>query len=123
MALDLKEKGNFQKQLNDIKTIVNALQKALDGGGTENPITWDTIPEKPAVVASGADVAAARASIGAGTGNSNVAIGTTATTAAAGNHNHAITVDAPSGLAAYSTLQLAFVGISARIKALEDAAV
>lgn len=123
MALDLKEKGNFQKQLNDIKTIVNALQKALDEGGTENPITWGTIPEKPAVVASGADAAEARDSIGAGIGNSNVEIGTTETTAAAGNHNHAITEDEPSGLEAYSTLQLAFVGISARIKTLEDEAV
>lgn len=26
MGLDLKEKGNFQKQINDLKKVVNALQ-------------------------------------------------------------------------------------------------
>lgn len=68
-----------------------------------------------------ADAAAARAAIGAGTGNSNLAIGTTGTTAAAGNHNHAVTADATSGLEAAATLQAAFIALSTRIKALEDA--
>ena len=45
--------------------------------------TWANISGKPAVVASGADAAAARASIGAGT--SNLVIGNTADTAMAGN--------------------------------------
>lgn len=44
---------------------------------------WTTLANKPAVIASGADQAAARSSIGAGT--SNLAIGTTAVTAAAGD--------------------------------------
>lgn len=50
------------------------------GGGE----TWQTLPGKPAVIAAGADQAAARTSIGAGT--SNLAIGTTASTAKAGNY-------------------------------------
>lgn len=49
-------------------------------------------------------------------------IGATATTAAAGNHNHAVTADAASGLAAAATIQALAVALSARIKALEDAA-
>jgi len=53
---------------------------------------------------------------------STLVIGTTATTAAAGNHNHAITANAASGLAAAANLQAAFQALSARIKALEDAA-
>lgn len=55
------------------------------GGGESTPVTWATLSGKPAVIAGGADQAAARAAIGAGTGNSNLAIGTTATTALAGN--------------------------------------
>ena len=54
-------------------------------------------------------------------GTSNLAIGTTATTAAAGNHNHAIAADTDSGLTAAANLQAAFIALSARIKALEDA--
>lgn len=49
-------------------------------------------------------------------------IGTTATTAAAGNHNHAIAADATSGLEAAANLQALAIALSARIKALEDAA-
>lgn len=45
---------------------------------------WGTITNKPVVIASGANQAAARASIGAGT--SNLAIGTTSTTAKAGDY-------------------------------------
>ncbi len=48
--------------------------------------TWGNLPEKPAVVAAGADQAAARAAIGAGT--SSLALGTSGTQAAAGNHTH-----------------------------------
>ena len=44
--------------LNDVGTAVNALEEA----GTA---TWSTIPGKPAVIAEGADVAAARTAIGA----------------------------------------------------------
>lgn len=82
--------------------------------------TWAQVTGKPAVIAAGADAAAARTAIGAGT--SNLAIGTTADTAAAGNHNHAVTADADSGLAAAANIQALAVALSARIKALEDAA-
>lgn len=47
------------------------------------PVAWDDITGKPAVIAAGADDAAARTAIGAGT--SSVVIGTTASTAMAGN--------------------------------------
>lgn len=86
------------------------------GGGGE---TWQTLPGKPAVIAAGADQAAARTSIGAGT--SSLAIGTTASTAAAGNHNHPVTADSASGLAAAASIQALAVALSARIKSLEDA--
>jgi len=49
--------------------------------------------------------------------------GTSASTVALGNHNHAITADAASGLSAAANLQALAVALSARIKALEDAAV
>lgn len=45
--------------------------------------TWDTLAGKPAVIAAGADAAAARTAIGAGT--SNLALGTTASTAKPGD--------------------------------------
>ena len=50
-------------------------------------------------------------------------IGTTATTAAAGNHDHAVEADPDVGLAAAATIQELAAALSARIKALEDAAV
>lgn len=46
-------------------------------------VAWDNITGKPAVIAAGANAAAARAAIGAGT--SSLVIGTTASTAMAGN--------------------------------------
>lgn len=67
------------------------------------------------------DATEARTAIGAGT--SNLALGTTASTASMGTHNHATVAHTASGLVAYTTLQLAFQGLSARIKALEDATV
>ena len=87
------------------------------GGGA---VAWADITGKPAVIAAGADAAAARAAIGAGT--SSLALGTTSSTAAAGNHNHAVTADVTSGLAAAASIQALAVALSARIKALEDAA-
>lgn len=74
-------------------------------------------------ILTASDATAVRTAIGAGTGNSNLAIGTTASTAAAGNHNHAITADVDSGLASAANLQAAFIALSARVKALEDAVV
>lgn len=55
----------------------------VPGGGGE-AVTWATISGKPAVIAAGADAAAARTAIGAGT--SSLALGTTASTAKAGNY-------------------------------------
>ena len=52
--------------------------------GDQTLPTWTTLSGKPAVIAAGADAAAARTAIGAGT--SNLAIGTTAGTAKAGDY-------------------------------------
>lgn len=81
--------------------------------------TWGNISGKPAVVAAGADQAAARQVIGAGT--SSVVVGTGAAQAASGTHNHAVTADAGSGLAAAANIQALAVALSTRIKTLEDA--
>lgn len=62
----------------------NEYEEISQGGGGE-AVTWTNIVGKPAIVAAGDTQVAARASIGAGTGNSNLALGTTATTALAGN--------------------------------------
>ena len=58
-----------------------AKQIADSSGG--DSVSWGDITGKPAVIAAGADAAAARTAIGAGT--SSLVIGTTATTALAGN--------------------------------------
>jgi|GEM_PF-1987983 len=111
------KKGNGVDVYGDLSSI----------GAGESPVavTWETLSGKPVVIGAGADAAAARAAIGAGTGNgtSNLALGTTAVTASAGNHNHPVTADAASGLVAAATVQALAVALSARIKALEDAAV
>lgn len=52
--------------------------------GPTGTTLWSALTGKPAVIAEGADQAAARASIGAGT--SSLAIGTSSTTAKAGNY-------------------------------------
>jgi|GEM_PF-1650700 len=101
-----------------LKVEAGATVEGLEGGG--GATAWADITGKPAVIAAGADQAAARTAIGAGT--SSVVVGTGATNAAAGNHNHAVTADAGSGLAAAANIQAAFVALSARVKALEDAA-
>jgi len=54
------------------------------GGGGETTVAWDDVTDKPAVIAAGADAAAARTAIGAGT--SSLALGTTSSTAKAGNY-------------------------------------
>ena len=84
-------------------------------GSIGSVATWGAIINQPAVVAAGADEAAAWAEIQSG------AIGATATTAAAGNHDHAIVEDTASGLAAAANIQELAIALSARIKALEDA--
>lgn len=59
---------------------------ALPDTYTPPASTWASVTGKPAVIGAGADAAAARTAIGAGT--SNLTIGTTSATAAAGNHTH-----------------------------------
>ena len=78
--------------------------------------TWAGMPDKPTVIAAGANPAAAWGQIQIG------AIGTTDTKAAAGNHNHAVVEDVDSGLAAAADIQSLAVALSARINALETAA-
>lgn len=62
----------------------------VNGGGAGGSVAWADITGKPAVIAAGADQAAARTAIGAGT--SNLEIGTTATTAMAGNRAPTTTI-------------------------------
>lgn len=78
------------------------------GGGEPAAVAWADVTGKPAVIAAGADQAAARSAIGAGT--SNLAVGTTASTAAAGNHTH-------SNYATTADLS----ALEARVAALEGA--
>lgn len=60
----------------------SAVQTKLNSsGGTPD---WNTITNKPAVIAAGADQAAARSAIGAGT--SNLGLGTSSSTAKAGDY-------------------------------------
>lgn len=54
------------------------------GSGVPSTVEWADVTAKPAVIAAGADQAAARTAIAAGT--SSLAIGTTAVTAKAGNY-------------------------------------
>lgn len=84
-------------------------------GSIGSVATWGAITNQPAVIAAGADEAAAWAEIQSG------AIGTTATKAAAGNHDHAVVEDTASGLAAAANIQALAIALSTRIKALEDA--
>lgn len=84
-----------------LKVEAGATVEGLEGSGGGST-AWADITGKPATFAP--------------------TIGATAATAAAGNHNHAVTADAGNGLAAAANIQAAFVALSARVKALEDAA-
>lgn len=78
--------------------------------GDQTLPTWTTLAGKPAVVAAGADAAAARSAIGAGT--SNLALGTTAGTALAGNYTPpAAPVQSVAGKTGTVTLAKADVGL------------
>lgn len=66
------------------------MSDVVNGGGGSGSVAWADITAKPAVIAAGADQAAARTVIGAGT--SNLEIGTTATTAMAGNRTPTSTI-------------------------------
>lgn len=84
-------------------------------GGVPVSVSWDDVEGKPAVIAAGADQAAARTAIGAGTGTSNLAVGSTAgaapgtaapgvaTTAARSDHVHPVQTTV-SGLAGSATV-------------------
>lgn len=63
---------------------------ATGATGPAGPTDWNLLTNKPAFLAEGATAAAARAAIGAGTGNSNLVIGTTSTTAKAGDYQPTI---------------------------------
>jgi hypothetical protein len=76
-----------------------------DLGSIGSVATWGAITNQPAVIAAGADKAAARTAIDA----ADVA------------HDHAVVADVDSGLAEAATLQALAIALSARIKALEDA--
>lgn len=117
--MTLLNKG-LPRSLRDLYDRVAALE-ASSGGG----VAWGDITGKPAVIAAGADQAAARSAIGAGT--SNLAIGTTASTAAAGNHSHTgaqialtgYTIGTEAAVAAADTVNAAIGKLEARIVALE----
>lgn len=80
-------------QLTDVDATGAAAGQAVirqgDGTYKVEAVAWANVGGKPAVIASGADAAAARSAIGAGT--SSLAIGTTGTTAKAGNWTPAST--------------------------------
>lgn len=63
--------------------VQDEIKKALANGGGGNA-SWNTIEDKPAVIAAGTTQAEARTVIGAGT--SNLAVGTGANDAKAGNY-------------------------------------
>lgn len=102
---------------------VDSRTKALEDKPDVSTPTWADISGKPAVVAAGADAAAARAEIGAGT--SNLKVGTAATDAKAGNYVPAWaditgkpTIPSVSGLAKQADLD----ALVARVAALETPA-
>ena len=120
-----------------LKVEAGATVEGLEGGG--GATAWADITGKPAVIAAGADQAAARTAIGAGT--SSLAVATTApaalaaaaavgtgTTAARADHVHALpaatalqVVAGTGGLAA-GNLQVTLQALATRIAALEAAA-
>lgn len=85
--------GGVQKWYNAFIQAVGNVAES-DGGG--DPATWDTLVGKPAVIAAGADAAAARTAIGAGT--SNLVIGTSASQAKAGNYTPPNVTTSANGL-------------------------
>ena len=64
---------------------LNRIEQGIDDAdaAATAPVAWADVAGKPAVIAAGADQAAARAAIGAGT--SSLGLGTSASTALAGN--------------------------------------
>lgn len=111
MALSTEQRGNFQRQINEMKKAINILEEAINSGGETEPITSDSITDATTVgksVLTAEDAAAARTAIGAGT--SNLVLGSGASQAAAGNHTHSN----------YATTG-ALADLEARVTALEGA--
>ncbi|MCX2696714.1 hypothetical protein [Ochrobactrum chromiisoli] len=120
-----------------LKVEAGATVEGLEGGG--GATAWADITGKPAVIAVGADQAAARTAIGAGTsslvigttagtalaGNTALlAIGTTATTAKAGNAVQTATQTTATAIApgTATNVQAILAELATRIAALEAAA-
>ncbi|GIQ70755.1 hypothetical protein DUZ99_02035 [Xylanibacillus composti] len=118
---NLEEVKHRTTPVGKILGVIEYLEQQEGGGnGGQTTVTWADVQGKPAVIAAGADQAAARAAIGAGT--SSLAIGTTADTAAAGNHTHTadtITTAAITGVTG-SNVQAVIAELAARIVALES---
>lgn len=113
----------------------------IEGVGDISAVNWTNLPSKPAVIAAGADEAAARAAIDAAVDTHDhavdeddasglaaaadiqaLAIALSARIKAVDTHDHAVVEDAESGLAAAADIQALAIALSTRIKALEDAA-
>ncbi|QJD49582.1 hypothetical protein HWD32_gp04 [Gordonia phage Secretariat] len=123
-----------------LKTSTQADARAAIGAGTGNSNlaigttsttakagnyvpTWSEVTSKPAVIAAGADAAAARTAIGAGT--SNLILGTTSSTAKAGNYvpTWSEVTGKPVVIAAGADAQAARTAIGAQSEADVDAKV
>jgi|SRR5690554_1445524 len=74
--------GEQQESLEEIAKLVGAFSTV--GGNGNGVINWETLEDKPSVIASGETEQEARESIGAGT--SNIELGTTESTAKAGDY-------------------------------------
>ncbi len=100
----------------ELQSDVSALETdVVEAAGTA---TWAGVTGKPAVIGAGADQAAARTAIGAGT--SSLAIGTTGSTAAAGDRAlTAAAVTAVGGLTAIADPETADVAdVAAAVNAI-----
>jgi len=80
----------YASKIVDVGTGESISVSDLVSGSGAGSVAWADITGKPAVIAAGANQAAARTAIGAGT--SNLEIGTTATTAMAGNRTPTTTI-------------------------------
>ncbi|WP_266032601.1 hypothetical protein [Brucella intermedia] len=123
MALQKLKKGFFSgtSKIFDgtLEKLINSIIDAVNAGGGGSSATWDTLEGKPTVIAAGADQAAARQAIGAGT--SNLAIGTTAETAKAGNYDAVAVMKAKSQIAGLTNVTAADATDEATAIALANA--
>lgn len=111
--------GNVDNTSDASKSVLSATKlttaRTINGvsfDGSANisvPVNWSSVTGKPAVIAAGADAAAARSAIGAGT--SNLTLGTTAGTALAGNTT--LLPEAPSDGKTYGRKNAAWAEVAA----------